>query len=60
MRAAMSADNAYLRFFSVSSLNAGRFTAETLGENSAMLGVFADAGLLVRRRMADGVPNIYQ
>jgi acyl-CoA synthetase (NDP forming)/GNAT superfamily N-acetyltransferase len=31
------------------------FTAETLSENKAMLGVFADAGLPVRRRFADGV-----
>ena len=31
------------------------FTAETLTENAAMLRVFADAGLPVRRRSADGV-----
>ena len=31
------------------------FTAETLTENTAMLGVFADAGLPVRRRYAEGV-----
>jgi GNAT superfamily N-acetyltransferase/predicted CoA-binding protein len=31
------------------------FVAETLTENKAMLGVFADAGLPVRRRFADGV-----
>ncbi len=31
------------------------FTADTLTENQAMLGVFADAGLPVRRRYADGV-----
>jgi acyl-CoA synthetase (NDP forming)/GNAT superfamily N-acetyltransferase len=31
------------------------FVAETLTENKAMLGVFADAGLPVRRRYADGV-----
>ncbi len=31
------------------------FTAETLPENAAMLRVFADAGLSVQRRMADGV-----
>jgi acyl-CoA synthetase (NDP forming)/RimJ/RimL family protein N-acetyltransferase len=31
------------------------FTAEALPENRAMLGVFADAGLPVRRTMADGV-----
>jgi acyl-CoA synthetase (NDP forming) len=31
------------------------FIAETLSENKAMLGVFADAGLPVRRRFADGV-----
>jgi acyl-CoA synthetase (NDP forming)/GNAT superfamily N-acetyltransferase len=30
------------------------FTAQTLIENKAMLGVFADAGLPVRRRFADG------
>ena len=34
------------------------FTAETLGENSAMLQVFADAGLPVRRRMAAGVVEL--
>jgi acyl-CoA synthetase (NDP forming)/GNAT superfamily N-acetyltransferase len=31
------------------------FTAETLTENQAMLGVFADAGLPVRRRYGEGV-----
>ena len=31
------------------------FTAETLSENKAMLKVFADAGLPVQRRYADGV-----
>ena len=31
------------------------FTADTLTENKAMLGVFADAGLPVRRRFVDGV-----
>ncbi len=31
------------------------FTAETLSENQAMLGVFADAGLPVRRRYGEGV-----
>jgi acyl-CoA synthetase (NDP forming)/GNAT superfamily N-acetyltransferase len=31
------------------------FTAETLTENRAMLGVFADAGLPVRRRYREGV-----
>jgi acyl-CoA synthetase (NDP forming)/GNAT superfamily N-acetyltransferase len=31
------------------------FTAETLSENEAMLGVFADAGLQVHRSLADGV-----
>ncbi|HEV2537888.1 MAG TPA: GNAT family N-acetyltransferase, partial [Streptosporangiaceae bacterium] len=31
------------------------FAAETLTENKAMLGVFAEAGLPVRRRFADGV-----
>ena len=31
------------------------FTAETLAENTAMLRVFADAGLPVQRRMSDGV-----
>src|ERR1700761_7108138 len=31
------------------------FVAETLTENKAMLGVFADAGLPVRRRFAEGV-----
>jgi acyl-CoA synthetase (NDP forming)/RimJ/RimL family protein N-acetyltransferase len=31
------------------------FTAETLAENTPMLRVFADAGLQVERRMADGV-----
>lgn len=34
------------------------FTAQTLGENSAMLGVFADAGLPVRRKVADGVVDL--
>ena len=33
-------------------------TAETLPENSAMLRVFADVGLSVRRRMADGVVEL--
>ncbi len=31
------------------------FAAQTLSENAAMLAVFADAGLPVRRRFADGV-----
>jgi acyl-CoA synthetase (NDP forming)/GNAT superfamily N-acetyltransferase len=31
------------------------FAAETLSENAAMLAVFADAGLPVKRRFADGV-----
>jgi acyl-CoA synthetase (NDP forming)/GNAT superfamily N-acetyltransferase len=31
------------------------FSAETLSENKAMLGVFADAGLPVRRHFAEGV-----
>jgi acyl-CoA synthetase (NDP forming)/GNAT superfamily N-acetyltransferase len=31
------------------------FVAETLTENKAMLGVFADAGLPVRRRYAEGI-----
>ena len=31
------------------------FTAEALSENAAMLAVFADAGLPVRRELADGV-----
>ena len=31
------------------------FTAQTLTENRAMLNVFADAGLPVTRRSADGV-----
>ncbi len=34
------------------------FMAETLPENRAMLGVFADAGLPVHRRMADGVVEL--
>ena len=34
------------------------FTAETLAENTAMLRVFADAGLPVRRRMSDGVVEL--
>ena len=34
------------------------FTAETLAENSAMLRVFADAGLGVRRHWADGVVEL--
>jgi acyl-CoA synthetase (NDP forming) len=34
------------------------FTAETLQENSAMLRVFADAGLPVRRRLRDGVVEL--
>ncbi len=34
------------------------FTAQTLAENSAMLRVFADAGLGVRRRWADGVAEL--
>jgi acyl-CoA synthetase (NDP forming)/GNAT superfamily N-acetyltransferase len=34
------------------------FTAETLAENTAMLGVFADAGLPVQRRMSDGVVEL--
>jgi len=34
------------------------FTAQTLAENSAMLRVFADAGLDVRRRWADGVVEL--
>ena len=34
------------------------FTAETLAENSAMLRVFADAGLPVRRRIAEGVVEL--
>jgi acyl-CoA synthetase (NDP forming)/GNAT superfamily N-acetyltransferase len=33
-------------------------TAETLPENSAMLRVFADVGLSVQRRMADGVVEL--
>jgi len=41
------------------SLGRGRgflaFTAETLSENAAMLGVFADAGLQVHRSLVDGV-----
>ena len=34
------------------------FTAEVLAENSAMLKVFADAGLHARRRWADGVAEL--
>ncbi len=34
------------------------FTADTLPENSAMLRVFADAGLPAKRRIADGVVNL--
>ena len=34
------------------------FTAETLAENSAMLRVFADAGLPARRRIAEGVVEL--
>ena len=34
------------------------FTAETLAENSAMLRVFADAGLPARRRISDGVVEL--
>ncbi len=34
------------------------FTAETLAENGAMLRVFADAGLPVRRRMSAGVVQL--
>ena len=34
------------------------FTAEVLAENSAMLKVFADAGLHARRRWADGVAEM--
>ena len=34
------------------------FTAETLAENTAMLRVFADAGLPVQRRMSDGVVEL--
>jgi acyl-CoA synthetase (NDP forming)/GNAT superfamily N-acetyltransferase len=34
------------------------FTAETLAENSAMLHVFADAGLPVRRQFNDGVVEL--
>ncbi len=34
------------------------FTAETLSENKAMLRVFADAGLPVQRRYADGVAEM--
>ncbi len=41
------------------SLGRGRgfraFTAETLGENAAMLRVFADAGLQAQRALADGI-----
>jgi acyl-CoA synthetase (NDP forming)/GNAT superfamily N-acetyltransferase len=34
------------------------FAAETLAENAAMLAVFADAGLPVQRRFADGVVEL--
>jgi acyl-CoA synthetase (NDP forming)/RimJ/RimL family protein N-acetyltransferase len=34
------------------------FTAETLAENTAMLGVFAAAGLPVRRSLVDGVVDL--
>lgn len=34
------------------------FTAETLAENSAMLRVFADAGLPVKRRIAEGMVEL--
>jgi acyl-CoA synthetase (NDP forming)/RimJ/RimL family protein N-acetyltransferase len=34
------------------------FTAQTLPENTGMLRVFADAGLPVRRRLADGVIDV--
>ncbi len=34
------------------------FTAETLAENTAMLRVFADAGLPVQRQMSDGVVEL--
>ena len=34
------------------------FTGETLAENSAMLRVFADAGLPAKRRIADGVVEL--
>ena len=34
------------------------FSAETLAENSAMLRVFADAGLPAKRRIADGVVEL--
>ncbi len=34
------------------------FTASTLAENAAMLAVFADAGLPVRRQFADGVVEL--
>jgi acyl-CoA synthetase (NDP forming)/GNAT superfamily N-acetyltransferase len=34
------------------------FTAQTLAENYAMLKVFADTGLRVRRRLADGVTEL--
>ena len=34
------------------------FTAETLAENSAMLRVFADAGLPAKRRISDGVVEL--
>jgi acyl-CoA synthetase (NDP forming)/GNAT superfamily N-acetyltransferase len=36
----------------------GAFVAETLAENTAMLRVFADAGLPVRKRFADGVMEL--
>ena len=36
----------------------GAFTAETLAENSAMLRVFADAGLPAKRRISDGVVEL--
>jgi acyl-CoA synthetase (NDP forming)/GNAT superfamily N-acetyltransferase len=36
----------------------GAFTAEVLADNSAMLRVFADAGLPVRRHRADGVVEL--
>jgi acyl-CoA synthetase (NDP forming)/GNAT superfamily N-acetyltransferase len=36
----------------------GTFVAETLTENQAMLGVFAAAGLPVRRRFAEGVYHL--
>jgi RimJ/RimL family protein N-acetyltransferase len=34
------------------------FTAETLWDNAAMLGVFADAGLPVQRHLSDGVVSL--